>query len=182
VESISEAELATALRVGDREAFKEVYVRYKSEVLALIATMLGRQDEAWDLLHDVFVSLARQAPHLSSISNLKGYLLTSAANRVRDHLKKRRPRRADGEAIMDAASDAKNNPLYIAIQKSEANQLWQAVCTLPDEQRIVIALRIYGGLNFKQIAQHQGISENTAQSRYRYALAKLRQKYAGAQS
>lgn len=180
--SISEAELVAALRSGDREAFTETYVRYKGDVLALIATMLVRQDEAWDLLHEVFVSLARHAPRLAPDSNLKGYLLTSAANRVRDHMKKRRPRESDREAITVVACDAKDNPLNIAIQKSETDQLWQAVCSLPDEQRILIALRAYGGLTFKEIAQREGISENTAQSRYRYAVEKLRRMYAGVRS
>lgn len=86
-----QAELVAALRIGDREAFVQTYERYKHNVLALAATMLGPRDGAWDVLHDVFVALARQAPNLRPDSNLKAYLLTAAANRARDYLKKRRP-------------------------------------------------------------------------------------------
>jgi len=176
----SEAELVAALRSGNPEAFKEAYMRYKRDVLALLATMLGRQEEAWDLLHDIFVSLlARRAPELKPDCNLRGYLMTSAANRARDHLKRRRNKLLTDERIAHTADTANNNPLQMAMQQSEANRLWTILSTLPEEQRIVIALRIYGELTLKEISLREGISENTVQARYRYGLQKLRQKCAG---
>ena len=140
--------------------------------------MLGREDMAWDLLHDIFVSLASRAPQLAPDSNLRGYLLTLAANRVRDHVRKRRPRQIESDDIVDVHNCTLDDPAYLVAQKGEASRLWRAVRALPEEQRIVIALHIYQGLAFNEIAEHEGISENTARSRYRYALQKLRQKYA----
>lgn len=51
-----------------------------------------------------------------------------------------------------------------------------ALLTLPESQREVLVLRIWGGLSFPQIAEALRISANTAASRYRYALAKLREQ------
>lgn len=45
---------------------------------------------------------------------------------------------------------------------------------LPYEQREVVMLHLHGGMMFKQIAKSQHVSINTIQSRYRYALDKLR--------
>ncbi len=176
----SESNLVTALRLGDHDAFKQAYLRYKRDVLTLVASMLGRPDEAPDFLHDIFVSLARQAPDLAPDCNLKAYLLTSAANRVRDHLRKRRPRLAGEETMANVADSTANDPVRITMQRSEANELWKTLSTLPEEQRIVIAMRIYGGLTLKEIADREGISENTVQARYRYGLQKLRKKHTGA--
>jgi RNA polymerase sigma-70 factor (ECF subfamily) len=53
-----------------------------------------------------------------------------------------------------------------------------ALGQLPQSQREVLVLKIWGGLSFPQIAQALGISANTAASRYRYALAKLREQLA----
>jgi RNA polymerase sigma factor (sigma-70 family) len=166
--------LILALRAGDREAFRLVYERYKGDVLALLAVMLGRQEGAWDLLHDVFVSLAGRAASLPPGSNLKGYLLTAAANRARDYLTRRRETPAPPDVAERMPTAAGSEPWAIASRKEEAVGLRQALLDLPDEQRIVAALRIYGGLTLKEIAEREGVSENTAQSRYRYALEKLR--------
>ena len=46
--------------------------------------------------------------------------------------------------------------------------------TLPDDQRTVVQLRLWDGLTFEEIAEAQGIPLNTAASRYRYGLEKLR--------
>ncbi|MGY8716457.1 MAG: RNA polymerase sigma factor, partial [Verrucomicrobiia bacterium] len=46
---------------------------------------------------------------------------------------------------------------------------------LPSEQREVVVLKVWGGLTFAQIAEQLDLSANTAASRYRYALTKLRE-------
>lgn len=180
MDEVSGQSLLLALRVGDREAFRLVYERYKGDVLALLVTMLGRQDGAWDLLHDVFVSFAGRAGSLPPDSNLKGYLLTAAANRARDHLTRRRELPANSEMERRGLTAAHNEPWAIASRREDADGLRQALLDLPDEQRITVALHIYGGLTLKEIAEREGVSENTTQSRYRYALEKLRRCLAGA--
>ena len=54
----------------------------------------------------------------------------------------------------------------------------KAVALLPPEQREVLTLRIHGELKFREIASLLNISENTAESRYRYALSALRKTLA----
>ena len=56
-----------------------------------------------------------------------------------------------------------------------ANRLEEAVVQLPSEQREVVVLKIWGGLTFAQIAEQLEVPANTAASRYRYALTKLRE-------
>lgn len=176
---MTDAALVAALRAGTPQAFEQTYERYKGDVLALVAAMLGRREGAWDALHDVFLSFARQARKLAPDTNLKAYLLTAAANRARDRLRKRRDAVTSLDGAAAVPSPRIHDPVNLAIKAEEADRLWEAVVNLPDPQRIVIALRIYGDLGFRQIADVEGISENTAQSRYRYGLEKLRRAYAG---
>ena len=61
-----------------------------------------------------------------------------------------------------------------AVCSEEFDRLRDAVLSLPYEQREVLALRVYGQLTFKDIAVAQKLSIKTVQSRYRYALDKLR--------
>jgi RNA polymerase sigma-70 factor, ECF subfamily len=52
--------------------------------------------------------------------------------------------------------------------------LRRALSELPDDQREVVVMHVWGELTFSEIAELLGVSSNTAASRYRYALAKLR--------
>ena len=59
-------------------------------------------------------------------------------------------------------------------QAEFAKRLEAALALLPMEQRSVAQLKLWDGLTFEEIAEVQGIPLNTAASRYRYALEKLR--------
>jgi RNA polymerase sigma-70 factor (ECF subfamily) len=172
--SEEDRDLISAARLGDMAAFLRIYERYKSDVLTLASALLGHADGAEDVLHDVFVSLAEGLPHRQPPVNLKGYLLTSAANRVRDSYRraKREPEALDeADPVASAKAD---DPAALAADSEQARHLWNSVLSLPDEQRDVVALKIYGGLTFKEVAERTGTPMNTVQSRYRYALDKLR--------
>jgi len=60
--------------------------------------------------------------------------------------------------------------------RERGSRLERALAALPREQREVVALKIDGGLTFAQVAEVLGISPNTAASRYRYALGRLRDR------
>jgi RNA polymerase sigma-70 factor (ECF subfamily) len=60
------------------------------------------------------------------------------------------------------------------VDSDRAVRLEQALRALPAEQREVISLKVDGGLTFAEIAALLGVSANTAASRYRYALEKMR--------
>ena len=168
--------LVARLRTGDRQAFAQAYQQYKADVLALAATMLGPggQHAAWDVLHDVFVAMASAAPRLDPACNLKAYLLTAAANRSRDRFRRRQPDTNADTGIFDAPASTAQDPVDAVGQQEQAEHLRIALLDLPDVQRTVVALRVYGDMTFAQIGRQEGISEDTARSRYRYGLDKLR--------
>ena len=58
-----------------------------------------------------------------------------------------------------------------------AMELQSALMELPEEQREVILLHVWGQMSFEETAMALGISPNTAASRYRYALSKLREQF-----
>jgi RNA polymerase sigma factor (sigma-70 family) len=64
---------------------------------------------------------------------------------------------------------------YAACTRSTAIALQSALRRLPDEQREIVVLRVWGQLTFEEAAAIIGVSPNTAASRYRYGLAKLKE-------
>ncbi len=166
-------ELVERLCQGDCDALRRIYEKYKNDLLTIGSYMMTNRTDAEDCLHDVFVSLATYSARVRPDGNLKGYLVTAMANRSRDCLRKRKRSREvgknSGEPVARVADPA------TAMVESEADdRLYRAITALPAQQRTVITLRLHGELTFDEIAQQEGVSNNTIRSRYRYGLDKLR--------
>jgi RNA polymerase sigma-70 factor (ECF subfamily) len=65
-------------------------------------------------------------------------------------------------------------PERIAVQTEQAMLIEQAMAQLPYDQQEAVILHLQVGMTFREIAESQGVSVNTVQSRYRYGLEKLR--------
>ena len=83
-------------------------------------------------------------------------------------------RRSRGPVVADVTEEAILAADFGKPDDPRSERLEKALRALPDGQRKVIALKIDGELTFAQIGQVMGVSINTAASRYRYALEKLR--------
>ena len=163
--------LLADLAAGRAEAFAELYDRFGSRLYRAARGILGRPEDAEDAVQEVFASLVRSRHRLADVEDLTAYLFTSL-RRAAGRLAVRRAREpAPSEAAYSEAV-AKSRPNGPSNPRSE--RLEQALRSLPKEQREVIVLKIDGGLTFAQIAEVIGTGANTAASRYRYGLEKLR--------
>ncbi len=163
--------LVWKLKHGSKDALLNIYEKYKDDLLALAIALLNDVHTAEDVVHDVFVTFAEFAGKLQLRTNLKGYLLTSVANRVRNlHTQQKR---TNGLSELDVADTSCSVPDEMVMSAEQSQRLGNAVGQLPYEQREVIILHLHSGLKFKAIAESQGVSINTVQSRYRYGLNKL---------
>ena len=176
VRIVTDRELLTQLRKGRRDALRCVYERYKGAMVALAMTLCRDRPMAEDVVHDVFVAFAGLAPTLCLRGSLRSYLLTAVANRVRS-LRRRSQNSTD--LVEDGAGMREHRALDPANSVMTAELLehaYRAITELPFEQRETIVLRLQAGLSFKQIAHMQAVPTGTVLSRYRYGLAKLRQR------
>jgi RNA polymerase sigma factor (sigma-70 family) len=153
------------------DALRCIYEKYKNELLALALGLCNDYSLAEDALHDVFVSLAQFAPRLKLRSSLKGYLASSVANRLRNI--QRTVRRTTEFTEADCLLSTDDNPQGQAVSAEQFRRLDDALTQLPFDQREVVLLHLQSGLKFRQIAEQKGVSINTIQSRYRYAINKL---------
>ena len=159
------------LKNRNPEALRRIYEKYKNELLALAIVLCGDRVYAEDALHDVFISLARVAPKLNLTTDLKSYLASCIVNRLRNI--QRAERKTTGIDEVYFPSSKGDNPEDKAISAEQSRRLDDALTQIPFEQREVVLLHIQSGLRFRQIAEQQGVSINTIQSRYRYAINKL---------
>jgi RNA polymerase sigma-70 factor (ECF subfamily) len=158
---------------GSSDALRQIYEKYKNDLLSLAIALSPDRATAEDAVHDVFVSFAQFADRLQLRGSLKSYLSSCVANRVRNIRKAsgRQTMQLDATEIAEADS---NRPDRLAISAEQTRQVSRAMGQLPCDQREVIILHLQGEMKFKEIAESEGVSLNTIQSRYRYGLDKLR--------
>jgi RNA polymerase sigma-70 factor (ECF subfamily) len=159
---------------GRPEALRQIYDKYKAEMLRFAVVLVGNVHTAEDIVHDVFVSFAQSADRIGLAGSLKSYLTTSVLNRVRNHV---RNGGRHGEAALDGAPSlpcSQRGPQQWAILNEELSLLSRAMQQLPYEHREVICSHMEMDLTFAQIAVLQKASLNTVKGRYRYGIEKLR--------
>ena len=162
------------LRNGREDGLVRTYGKYKNYLLKIAYALLDDSQQVEDVVQDVFVSLAEASHRLRLDGNLKGYLVRSLINRVHNVRKARTVRRTLPLSEINEPCSNGERPDRWIILDDEHRRLHMALSRLPESQRVVIALHVYGGLRFKQITRLQDASINTIQSRYRYGLDKLR--------
>jgi len=166
--------LLRQLNVGNRDALCQIYEKYRADLFTIAVSLLGDWHLAEDCLQDVFVHLAECVGRAKIRSNLKGYLVSAVVNRARDFL--RQKARRNQRAIKESKNEKTTpEPGQAIISHEQTLGLLQAITKLPLEQREVFVMHAQGALSFRQIARKQEISVQTAYSRYRYAVNKLRQ-------
>jgi len=175
---IEDALLVWKLKCGDADALTRIYLTYKDRLLALAISLAGDQASAEDALHDVFVGLATSARTLRIRTNLRAYLSTCLANRIRNR-QRRLNREMVDECLAERPDENAPGPDQAAMAADETARVERALSVLPENQREVIILHLQGGLTFKAIAEALGVSINTVQSRYRYGLERLRDQLKG---
>jgi len=166
--------LVWRLNRGDATALSRVYEKYRDDLLRLAASMLSDPATAEDIVQDVFVRFAGSARTFQLTGSLKGYLATCVANAARNVLKAASRRGVVAlDDAMGLASDT-DGPERWMIRSEEFHRVSAAMTQLPSEQREVVTMHLYGQIRFREIADWQKTSIKTVQSRYRYALGKLR--------
>jgi len=158
---------------GSTEALARIYEKYKTDMLVLAMALLNDKSAAEDVMHDVFLSFVMNIEKFGLTGSLKGYLLTCLANRVRNFNKAKHRQSVELDPVEPVSAGSDEPPRAIMCNE-QLRQLGDAMAELPYDQREVIMLHFQAGMTFRTIGKSLGISANTAKSRYRYGLDKLR--------
>ena len=144
----------------------EVLYRQHGAALLLFASAIsGDRGRAQDALHQVFLKVIENRS-LGQAIDKKSYLFACVRNAVLNDVKlQNRSMPLDVDSTWFSPPDR---------DYAGERNLRRALGDLPNDQREVIVLHVWGELTFSEIGELLGVSSNTAASRYRYALAKLR--------
>jgi RNA polymerase sigma-70 factor, ECF subfamily len=147
-----------------------------AQALYAFALDLTRSDaDTKDILQDLFTRLARKPGALGAVRNIRAYLLRLAHNAAIDLMRRRGTRDKYAQEVA-RESPCLFEPVDDSDEQAFRSALDDALGELPPEQRTVVHLRLWEGMKFEEIADLLEISLNTAASRYRYGIDKLRQR------
>jgi RNA polymerase sigma-70 factor (ECF subfamily) len=154
--------------VDDRDPWDTWLERHAASLVLLARQYVTDRAEAEDVVQEAFVRFWKARHRVSDpaafiYASVKGVALDERRTRAR------RRRREEATPRAEAA------PWFVPTSEDDdlKASVEAALRMLPEPQREVLVMRIWGGLSFPQMAEALGISENTAKSRYRYALSKL---------
>jgi RNA polymerase sigma-70 factor (ECF subfamily) len=154
---------------------ERLYDAHAQALFAFLLNLTRDLDETREVLQEVFLKLARQPDLLTPVRDERGFLLRLAHHLAIDRMR-RRSARARREEDFAAEAGSVFTPTLDADEHAFREALSAALAELPVEQRVVVHLKLWEAMTFDAIAQTLGISLNTAASRYRYGLDKLRQR------
>jgi RNA polymerase sigma-70 factor (ECF subfamily) len=153
---------------------EQVYDAHAQALFAFLVNLLRNEADARDVLQEVFVKLARQPDCLREARDERSFLLRMAHNLAIDAVRRQETRGRNHEAYSEEV------PLFAASPNPDEQTYRQCLAAalgeIPADQRAVIHLKLWEGLTFEAIAEALDISTNTAASRYRYGMDKLRER------
>ncbi len=158
----------------DHECWREWFERHGPKLLLYARQCTRSLADAEDVVQEAFVRYWRNQRKLGG--EPLGLLFTSVRRAAVD-LARRDVRREVRETQSEGPPDGSGRVFETPLEGEDRRMaIESALRRLPDEQREVLALKIWGGLTFDGIGEQLGLSPNTAASRYRYALDALRRE------
>ncbi len=161
---------------GERAALAELYDAHAPGLRRFARTLTGETDSAEDLVHDVFVALPRALRRFRGEAQLSSYVLSIAANKARNHVRRAKRTRAALEGVRAVGPDPRpgDSPERAAENQELRRALDRALDALPLKQRLAFVLCHVEGLDHEQAAQILGVPAGTLRTRLFHARARLR--------
>ena len=154
---------------------ERLYDEHAQALFAFLLNFTRDENDTRDVLQEIFTRLAREPNLLRDARDERALLIRLAHNAAIDFMRRRGTRQKYhdqfGEEVLSIFA-AHANPDVAAFRES----LSRALAELPEGQRAVVHLKLWENLTFEQIASALDIPPNTAASRYRYGLDKMRER------
>ena len=152
-----------------------LYDEHAQPLFAFLLNLTRDEADTRDLLQEIFVKLAREEKILDGVREERAFLVRLAHNAAIDLMRRRGTRERTKENFA-AEIISPFAPTRDPDEEIFRNELSVALGELPEQQRAVVHLKLWSGLTFEEIAAALEIPPNTAASRYRYALDKMRER------
>lgn len=165
---------------GDERSLEILINRHNQRISSFIYSKVYDREVTEDLFQDTFIKVIRtlKLGKYNEEGKFLPWVMRIAHNLVIDYYRKsNRMPRYEGSpefSIFSIMQDDRLNAEKQLIQEQIETDIADLIAELPEDQQVVLHLRMYRDMSFKEIAENTGVSINTALGRMRYALINLR--------
>jgi RNA polymerase sigma-70 factor (ECF subfamily) len=170
-QEVTDDALVARFRRGEDAAFGVLYQRHRRGLFGYALSLCGQEAPAADAVQDLWLGFLENMEALAGVANVRAYLYRSLRNKVMDGF--RRDRREQNALSLEPGVKLVR-PRDTVAGEEQARRMNEALAKLPEDQREVVLLRIYGEMKFGDIADVLQTSTKTVESRHRLAIEKLR--------
>ena len=177
----TDEELMLAYAGGDLLAFEMLYRRHRGTLYRFLLRTLRHRADADELFQDTWSRLIAARERYRPEAKFTTFLLQIAHNLVVDRFRRLKPQASDEEAeavFRNLDAPESDQPERVLTEFEQRRRLQIALEELPEEQRVAFLLRIESGLGLDEIGEITGAGRETVKSRLRYALARIRARFA----
>ena len=159
---------------GDVAAFETLYRRHNDALYRYLLRLCRQHAAAEDVFQEVWSKIVRARTSYRPTAQFSTFLYRVAHNCFIDHARRNKRHTQVADVEPDTQPDPADPPEAEAERSLARRRLDAALRKLPEEQRDVFLLREEAGLSLDQIAAVTNTNRETAKSRLRYAVGKLR--------
>lgn len=174
--TLEDHELTTLLSVGNEHAFVEIYNRYKTVLFLHARKMLDQDEQARDIVQEIFTVLWAKKQDIIFNTSLKSYLFSAVKNKVINLFMHQKHVGKHLESMREFYSAGNFSTDHVILEKELATVIETEIQNLPSRMREVFVLSRKEELSHREIAEKMGISEQTVKKQISYALKILRFK------
>ena len=168
----SDEQLMKSYAGGDMAAFESLYERHRAPLYRYLLRLAGEPATANDLYQGAWEKVIKARATYTAKAPFRAWLYRIAHNHAMDHFRRSQP--IAGEVPDELASPAPEPAEQLA-NDSMQQDLQSAIRALPRDQRDTLMLKLESGLDLQTIAEITGVNPETAKSRLRYAVKRLKQ-------
>jgi RNA polymerase sigma-70 factor (ECF subfamily) len=172
--TIDDSALMLRYQDGDLAAFETLYRRHNDPLYRYLLRLCRDRNTAEDIFQEVWGKIVKARASYRPTAKFTTFLYRVAHNCFIDHLRRNKRHANSTELQEEMHSDPGDLPEMLTERSLAKERLTKALKHLPDEQRDVFLLHEEAGLSLDQIASVTGSNRETAKSRLRYAVKKLR--------
>jgi RNA polymerase sigma factor (sigma-70 family) len=164
----------------------DIFNNYKNKLFNFIRPRVKNEEDAEDILQEVFYELSEAESLMQPIERVSSWLYTVARNRIIDLYRKKKPvsliiespgdEEKEISELTDILFDESDSPELEYLKTLIQEEMSASLEELPEEQRQAFELNEFQGKSFKEISEMTGVEVNTLISRKRYAVLYLREK------
>ena len=182
--------IESSMADAQNRQIQETIRRERVRLLQFIRKRIPRQEDAEDIVQDVFYEFTQMYRLMKPVEQITSWLFTVARNKITDRFRKKKPdlledvfvfrkgdEDGDGYLLDDLLPAANVHPADVEMMRETImDALMEALDELPTEQRDVFVQHELEDRSFKEIAEETGVTINTLLSRKRYAVLFLRDR------